>query len=173
MRSTLFNKILDETTVEVDLPRGLVIERLYQLQGPCTVSDSAGDRLQFFCEKSGRFSFGNIPTRSTHRAALPRYVAGEVLEKNGKTVVKIHTVQHRGGGVALAVVLGLDLILLLLYLLFDFSVKTAPLILFLFGSLIVPTLLSYQNKQTGTAIDTELMKKEVTNRIEAVKRWDE
>lgn len=163
----------DETAVELALPRHTVIQRLQQLQGPCSVSDSNEDRLEFTCSAKGHFWIDNVPTRSRHQAILPYYVAGEVVEENGKTVVTFRAVRRRGSKAVLAVMLVADLLLILSCFLFSLTKRAMLLLAFLMGSLTVSSVLSFGKKESHCATDTELMKQEVLNRIEAVKRWEE
>jgi len=164
---------IEETTVEVSLPRHVVVERLQQLQGRCSVSDSNDDALEFTCSPKGRFSVDNAYSRSRYQVHLPCYVTGEVTEENGKTVVRFYTVRRSGGGAAFAAVLISNLVLLLFYFLLSLSAKEGLLLLVIMGLSTASMFLTYRSKQKSVPIDTELMKQEVLNRIEAVKRWEE
>ena len=89
MKPSRPNHAIEETTVEVSLPRHVVLERLQQLQGRCSVSDSNDDALEFTCSPKGRFSVDNVcSSRYRYQVYLPHYVTGKMLEENGKTLVR-------------------------------------------------------------------------------------
>jgi hypothetical protein len=166
----------EETAVELNIPYHIVVQRLQQVQGTCSVTDSADESLYFSCDKSGNFTVDNDNPHSfrrRHTALSPYYVSGEVVAENGKTVVKFRCVHRSAGKVDLAVMLVGDLILLALYFLLNPITKASLILPAMFVILSASTLLSFFKKQTNGDTDTTLMKQEVLNRIEAVKRWEE
>ena len=174
MRSTFFRRLLDETAVEVKLPRHVLIDRLLTLQGGCSETDSAGDRLVFYCSKKGRFSVESYSGRRAQSAYHPYYVAGEVLTESDKTVVKVYTVHRRFSRIWLFLLGLFGAPFVALYGIFTIPSKAGiPIgigVAVLFLILLFSVLL---NKEKNGAEDSEKMKQEVLNRIEAAKRWEE
>ena len=67
MKSTIFAKIIDETTIEVQESFDVTVERLMQQQGICRVTDSYGRDLEFLCDKKGRVRVCHYSLRRERR----------------------------------------------------------------------------------------------------------
>jgi hypothetical protein len=177
MKSTLFRRLSDETVVEVKLPRHVLIDRLLKLSGACSETDSAGDRLVFYCSKKGRLSVESYSGHGSYNFYHPCYVAGEVLTEQDKTVVKVYTVHRRFYRTAFFILI----VLLSLYLMLRALLTTpskdlfAPLAI---GGLSVAVFIaiifsSFSKATKNRDADIEKMRQEVLNRLEAARRWED
>ena len=174
----LFKKILDEHTVEINKSPKDVIEKLRMLKSDLRSSDSIGDNLIFICNKKGKikiraYEFTNKLFHRTYPLLKLYKITGEVLSENGKTKIKIyHCYNYLTNPFRC-------LFLVWSYLNLLWSVIKTPFPGAVFSALLMAALVtafiayqSYSESHNKTTI-WENTKKEIEQRVEAVKRWDD
>ncbi len=177
MKFASYQTVLDETVVELDVKYQDVIERLRAQQGYCRNVDGQDRRLEFVCTDKGHFWVDNLRTNRSENERAYR-VVGEVLNDNGNGKVVIYTVHDRAAApyrwahISILLVCGLVYFALLLIAKIPFAVEQllVPLAL---GGLVVLEATRTKKEQQYRAADIDVMKAEVLNRLEAVKRWND
>ena len=171
----VFDKILDETVIEVKGSVSETIKRLEKLTGFCRQNDSNQLTLYFYCSHRGNFSVSHPQGR--HGDDNAYYVKGKVVSENGKTLVKIYSVKSRETmfwrwlaiallTIAAAVYLYIRIRLSLPASYRDLIFPAIPLSLLL-------NFLYYRKEKQSKHEDLEIMKEEALQRVDAVIRWDE
>lgn len=175
----LFKKILDEEVFEIKESRKDVIEKMRMLKNDLRSSDSVGDNLMFFCNQNGKikikaYSFSNILFRRATFSIMRLYgAAGEVFSENGKTKIRIYHYFNY----LYPIFLGLFLIWSFLDLVLSVVKNPFPGSVFyaIFGVVLIAVLATWltltqsHNKKKLW----ENTKKEMEERIEAIKRWND
>ena len=113
MKNTIFNKILEETVVEVKTNKPDAINKLIMQNGKCRNTTTDQDYLWFYCHKNGKLlvSDWNPYSSSRHNHnTLCYYVMGRVVVENGKTLVKIYSLYSRSEKVFRYFMIGLGLL---------------------------------------------------------------
>ena len=90
-----FGKILEETTIESPLSVNDTLEKLREQQGEFFCQSMPKTPFLLRCDKNGIIKMGKS-YHSHLKAHLYRfyYVRAEVLEQDGKTIVKIYSVKN-------------------------------------------------------------------------------
>lgn len=168
-------KILDETTIESSVGVAETIEKLREQQGPCSDEDSFGIRKYFSCTKKGVIRFTDS---SGNYGSDLYFVEGRVLEQDGKTVVKIYSLKSRTEKFDFwykTIVSALFTIAIVVNAIITkqlFTEATAFLLATWF--LLIATAVSGMlRREKNKEFDIEVMKNEIIERVEAIKRWDE
>lgn len=175
MKSTIFTRIVDEGTIEVNDTLPGTIDKFRKMQGYCRETDSHDNGIGFQCNKKGKFWVGNIPTHSVYadNGDSRTRVRGQVMTENGKTVVKIYTVYQshtKTAALICNVLIGLLLCILFVILNVAFlSIVVIPLCLLSF----LYEIYYIDKYKTYIDDDANILKNEVLNRIEAIHHWDE
>ena len=179
MKSNCFYTVLDETTLEIDVSLKDTISRLRSQQGECHESDSEGRDFSFYCDKSGKFMMCDfINSRGIPNNNRAYYVRGEVFREGEKTKITYGTVHDRSDNF---LVRWLPVVLWIPFLILSVAIQIfnrAPVPEYMFGSLvsvaaIVIVFPRTKNIKVCNTSDMELMKKEILERVEAVKRWND
>lgn len=178
MKSNLFVKVLDETTLELDESLKTTIGRLMAQSGKCRETDKEGDSLFFDCTEKGRLIVKPIGYgRSAHSDPI-YFVRGEVFEENGKTKVSIYTVHDRTA----VFFRWIEILLCVLAIVAHFLVLSIAEVPFEKQFLVLPTILigtivfllyRIKNEKTYMPHNIDIMKNEIIKRVEAVKRWND
>lgn len=183
MKSNIFIKVLDETTIEVDVNYNDMLYRLRCLQGWCRDIDGIGRvNLTFLCNRWGRMRVDNIPNRNKSDAddifVRSYYVKGRVINKNGKTVIKIYSVHNRLREFSSYFVFLLTLLILAvfgvlkLYTMQPFSYREIILAGLLLLTSLIPIFITTHEDDNYVEI-LEKLKNEMLKRIEAARRWND
>ncbi len=179
MKSTIFKKIIDETTIEVNESFDVTVARLRQQQGMCRETDSLGIDLEFQCDKKGKLCICHFSRHRKKREFNRIYcVSGEVVTENNKTKVKIYTI-HNKYYLAMSVIFAIiEFVLVLLYILsISFSIyepsKKDILIAILGIFAVVYPLHRDSIERRNKDIDLEIMKNEIVKRVTAIDKWDD
>ena len=169
MKSNFLYTVLDETTLEIDVSLKETISRLGSQQGLCDEYDSEGIGFSFYCYKSGKFMM--------YSKRCLYYVRGEVFREGEKTKITYGTVRDRTDILNqwFAVILFVPMLVLSVAIqIFN----RAPVPEYMFWTLVsvaVPVIAfrRTKNMKVCNTSDMELMKKEIVERVEAVKRWND
>ncbi len=180
MKFPKFYDILDETVIEVDADFPATVERMQSTQGICHETDGNQYPLQFTCDKKGHIRVDSLPSRHPSNSRL-NFVVGEVVERDGKTVVKIYSVHDRSSKVFRYVEWVVYIALFCAFLVFiAFSLKQGTplsrkdmIAMVLFPLLLFTIPFRTKKDAQNQPRDLEIMKTEVVNRVHAVDRWDE
>lgn len=177
MKKNFYTDIIDETVIELNENFEDTVSRLMAQQGVCRSTDSQDMGLVFYCDKKGRISIFNSAHRSDVSYRIYS-VVGKVVSENGKTKVKIQTLHDRSTVIYRIITAVSYLILITIYIAFLFfnnspitirELIPIPIFIFLFFNVFF-----HSNKETkNKAADIEIMKQEIINRVEAVKRWND
>ncbi len=168
-------KILEEITIESSVGLAETIEKLRLQQGPCSDEDSLGCRWWFECSKKGKFHFTN---GSGKYANIPYYAEGYVFEQDGKTLVKIYLLRS---GFAFfdrwfaVIYSALFITFICIYSLITKQLisKENIFVLVFYGLLTITTAQNTKRRQNNKDFDLGVMKNEIIERVEAIKRWDD
>ena len=178
MKFPRFYDILDETVIELKTDFETTVERLQALQGVCRNTDADQGELSFLCTPKGRLRVDSIGRR--RRISRLNFVVGEVVEENGKTVVKIYCVHDRSEKKVRNVIWTVYALVFAAFVLFGVSalkqgahmtpkdIGTAVAFFALLAIIPFRTARETENQHA----DLETMKTELLNRIQAVERWD-
>lgn len=170
-----FGKILEEVTVESSVSLDETIAKLREQQGPCSDENSFGVRKWFSCTKKGVIRFTNS---SGEYGYSLYFVEGRVVKQNEKTLVKIYSMKSRVEKVDrwISIILGIAFIIFGTIQAIKeqslFTIETGGLLLLWIFS-IATTVHNTRHSEKNKEFDLEVMKNEVIERVEAIKRWDE
>ncbi len=189
MRSTYFTRILEETTIELDVGYNETLKRLMSFNGTTRETDSGDRNMQFICTKKGRFRIGSIvssgPNGRRHITERMRfvtagdrshYIEGRVSPENRKTKITLYVI-HRpfwffSEYLASAILMLGALIYAVMSVIHGVFIQSIPA-LFILAIIAVYTFVRAQSIKQNGSEDIEIMKTEALNRIEAIKRWDD
>lgn len=172
-----FGKILEETTIESSADYKETIEKLMLQRGPCNTKKSFGVQQYFDCTPKGEIRF----TYATGKFGYTMYdVEGRVEEQDGKTIIKIYTLQRqskilkRYGSIILAILLiAIEALYIIKFkesLLKQDGIWTA-LIMLPIGVIMSFRAIKYADKTKEYRIG--VLKNEIVKRVEAIKRWED
>lgn len=172
-KNGLIYKVEPLKTYEIDLPKEDVIYRLREQDGFCRNQDSNGYELEFECFKSGKF-FVKDPGTIDRQA----FLQGDVIVQNGKSVVRLEKVEQKGEFVYSIIstvfisVISIVAIALKIWKggLNDFKDLISVLLLL---TLPIMSISLELKEKKAIPTDTEIMLKEVDQRILGVVRWDD
>ncbi len=177
MKFPKFYDILDETVVEVETDFYTTVERLQSMQGACRNTDADQCVLSFLCTPKGKLRVDTV-SRRTNRL---NFVVGEVVEENGKTLVKVYCVHDRSEKKVRNVIWTVYALVFVAFVLFGVSAlkqgahmtpKDIGTAVAFFALLAIIPFRTARETQNQPA-DLETMKNEMLNRVHAVDRWDE
>ncbi len=179
MKSTIFTKIIDEETIEVNESFAVTIERLKQQQGVCRETDSRQIPLEFFCHDDGRVCVCNYSRHRLRREYNRLYsVVGEVISEEGKTKVIIYSLYSRINFIFFIIAAVLFLPSILIYVLFAYTADAVPSAMTLYAitfgiASIVLFPWNHTRQIKNKNSDLEIMKNEIIKRVKAVDKWDD
>lgn len=181
MKSTIFTKVIDKTTLEVNESFKDTIDKLRAQQGVCRETDTEGNKLEFSCSKRGKLMVSNTREYgSSSRSANNRmyYVYGKVIRDDEKTKVAIYTVHDRTVIYSRYFSIIFDFLYLIFTVIMLFLYKAAiKEIILMFLAVVTlsifPIVFSSRLEQKYKEKDIEIMKNEIIKRVEAIKRWDD
>ena len=177
MKKNFYTDIIDETEIKLNENFEDTVSRLMAQNGVCRSTDSQDMELMFYCDKKGRISVFNSARRSDVAERI-YYIAAEVIDDNGKTKVKIQTLHDRSTVTFRIISVVFYLILISVYIVFLFfnnspvtirELIPIPIFIFLLINIFFHTNKENKNKTD----DIDIMKAEIINRVEAVKRWND
>ena len=180
MKSTIFTKILNEETITIEASRKETIRRLREQEGVCSGRTSQGRQMLFRCSKKGKMIVEDFDFRhSIHGRPLDIYnVWGEVLVRNGETLVKIYCfysrfVKYSVYFIAVFYFLWvLAVIALKMYAKLPITKNDIFEALVMLGGCIVTGVCINKEKHNHRA-DLKIMKEEIVQRVHAVDYWEE
>lgn len=182
MKSTVFKKILDQTTLEINVPYETMVQRLRAQEGACYEIDHLDYNFYFHCNKKGVFRINSSaptshPGNRSEAVYRSYYILGKVLSEQNKSKIHIYTVNDRGNKVYLLFDAFLGLLFMAFYL---FTLSLAPELgskrIYLFLMMLIFScdglfrLISDHNHKIP---EMETMKEIALRKIEAAKRWNE
>ena len=166
---------IDEGKYEVSTTREDAIEKFMQLQGDCRSEISGENDIVFYCSSAGDITITH-PTRRRHIANTnSTSLFAKVEEQDGKTYVAYYTAFDTANNVLKAIVLVFDILLTVAALALAIIVpdKKQYLILFVFALLFYAYRLFTGSKEKKNAPkDSEVLIRELENRVQAVNLWD-
>ncbi len=168
-------KILEETTIESSVGVAETIEKLRQQQGPCSDEDSLGYRKWFYCSKKGAIRFTN---GSGDYGNDLYFVEGRVLEQDGKTLVKIYSLKSRMEFFDrwFTIILGIIFIIAIAIIAIitkQIFTKETLILLAVYAFSAFFTAYNMRHRKKNKDFDIKVMKNEIIERVEAIKRWDD
>ena len=172
--------IIDTEKVYLDIGVKETIKRMMSLRGDTRNYFSNKERKTFDCLKNGNFGF------LYGRRSYPiHFVDGKITEENGKTAIIIYTHNNKIARnnrkfdmIYNAILIGIVLAGIIFMIIngFDFSpqdILKILILLFLFILSLIVTRVTTKTEEENSQEDVALMKEEIYNRIEAIKKWDE
>ena len=186
MKSTIFRKILNQSSVVLNLPPAETIRRLCAQNGYSYEEDHLNYSYHFQCNKKGKFTIdtyryplnrGSVFAARSEASFRTYQVKGEVLDEQGKSKINVYAVHNRLNASVLLLDLLLDLVILIpaYFILLAVTGKTNWGIIVILGSLVMVSggffrLLSDHNNHPE---ELETMKEFAFRKIESAKRWNE
>jgi len=186
MRSTFFMKILDRVTIPLDTNFNETVNRLMAQNGDCRLRDTQREELEFYCNQKGHMwvyehrgkGWRYSPQVSDNEWGRKYYVRGEVRAEGSKSSVTVYTVYNRSTVLLRWISVIGDIALLVTYILLLCLGDATPTAFQLLPmaaliALLFPLIIHGYKEEQHKDEDIEIMKTEMLNRIEAVKRWNE
>ena len=170
MKSTLFTKIIDETTYEVCGTREDVIDKLRQLQGVCRETISDDRKIEFYCSKKGNISISN-PYNKYIENQHSTELFGKVVSENNKTYIKIYVTYNKFTNFLKKSICLIDVLVAVLAMIFV-DKPYSFIVLFICFIFFVYNLISCNNEKDSAPFDSDILKQEIEKRIDALKNWD-
>lgn len=166
---------IDEGKYEVSTTREDAIEKFMQLQGDCRSEISGELPIEFSCFSNGEIMITH-PIRQRHvENSNSTNLFAKIEEQDGKTYVTYYTAFDTANRVLKAIVLIVDILLTVAALALAIIVpdKKQYLILFVFALLFYAYRLFTGSKEKKNAPkDSEVLIRELENRVQAVNLWD-
>ena len=168
-------KILEEITVKSCADFSETIAKLQAQQGPCSDPDSYGNRKWFTCSKKGVIRFTNA---ARDYGGSIYFVEGRVEEQDGETVVKIYSLKsnfekyHRWFEIILNVVVICAMTVISIKMRTPFTTQNGVLLV-LWALSTAITIHNTRQSEKHKDYNLNVMKNEIIERVEAIKRWDE
>lgn len=171
-KNGLHFKVEQLKTYEIDLPKEDVIRRLIEQDGFCRNDDTNGYQLEFNCYKDGLFLV--IDPGFDRQVFLQGYVESE----QGKTIVNVEKVKAKGRFLSSVISTAICFIISIVITVFTFmngGFNEIEDFLKLALILVLPifSISAEFKEKNAIPTDTEIMLKEIDNRINGVIRWDE
>lgn len=185
MKSSLFRKILKEDVIEVNKSVRDTIQCLEEQSGICREEISDDIRLEFNCSKKGKLSvfyaYNDIRrnyglARAIDKSLCQYTVAGQVMEENNKTVVKITSVYRKTGLLKNIVIIIFALIFSVFYILSSFVCFNLYAFLIPIGlasTMIMIYIINTRKLHMKKKENIELMECVVKKRVVNVNHWDD
>lgn len=172
-RNGLAYRVSPLKSYEIDLTKEDVIYRLREQDGFCRNQDSNGYELEFECFKSGDFLV-KVPGKFDRQV----FLQGDIVVQNGKSVVRVEKVERKGefifsiiGSLLISVISVVAIILMIWNGQFTDIKDFITLALVLISPIIF--ISSELKEKKAIPMDTEIMLKEIDQRILGVIRWDD
>ena len=174
MKSTFFNEILVETTMQVNDSYQGAINKLRLQNGRCSNRGKNGEFFRFKCSVKGKMTIDNdVPVIFVGGSKY--YAAGEVLVEDKKTVVRVYSAHNR---LRLAVRIFITFLFALLLIAgiqtypFTNSLLVAVLKILCIAVMLVCDIVMIVKEGRKKTTDLELMKDEIIKRVEAINHWE-
>ncbi len=145
-----------------------------QLQGVCREKFSDGQCVLFYCTKKGKITVGNPSIRRYERQSSTKLCAN-VTEYGGKTYVTYYTEFNRFVNISKLISLVFDVIIAVFGIIMAIiSEEKKPYFIVLAVCLVgfVYFLLNAVEENKNSPKDSDVLIKELENRIDAVNNWD-
>ncbi len=150
------------------------IDKFMQLQGVCREEINGENPIMFYCTKKGEILITNPPTRHVENDNSTNLFA-EIIEENGKTYVTYYTSFDKSNNVLNMIFIVIYLLLAVFAIVVTIMDKDKAYYLAIFG-LALPffgvKLFASTKEEENSPKDSEILIKELKNRIEAVNLWD-
>ena len=173
-KNGLFFKVKPIKEYELNIERNIVLERLMEQSGVCRDEDSNGLHIEFRCFKDGTF-WVNDTNRKRDRQFL---LQGEVLSENGKTKIKVDSVNDKSafafsvfGYVFLGVVVLAGVVHILV---FEPNFDALLLSKYVLALVVCGILIGMSFKEkVSIPVDEKIMLNEIERRINGVIKWND
>ena len=147
------------------------ISKFRQLQDVCRETLTNGERIQFYCSKKGRLTITDPPSMRAKYYRNATNLYGQVIEQDDETYVTYYTGfskwNYYGHLVGIVIsILGAILAFLL----------EGPTMLFLVVLCIIVLVANYLKVSKSKAnawLDSDILIRELEERVNAVNRWDD
>jgi len=167
-------KKISKGKFEISATKTNAIDKFMQMQGLCREEINGDQRIEFYCTKKGKITVTNPPSRHIeHTYSTALY--GEVIEQDGKTYVAYYTVYSHYNNVLKII----SLVMLTVMSVFaivstvaDFGKKAPYIIFVLCCALFIFQLINTLKEKKNSPRDSEIMVRELKNRVDAVNLWD-
>lgn len=164
-------KTIQQGSFEILTTKEDAIDKLMQMQGCCREKISGDSPIQFYCSKKGSIIISHPPSRKRVRSGNSTNLYAEVIEKDNKTYITYYTAFSQSNHILKWTILTADMILAVLAIVI--SDKTIPAILLFSCFLLLSVkLLTVAKEKDNSPQDSEILIKELENRIDAVNQWD-
>lgn len=166
---------IDQGKFEVFTTKQDAIAKFMKLQGVCRERINGNeDLIEFYCLKNGKIVISNPPTRSISGENSTDLFA-EVVSQDGKTYVTYYTAFSKSNQVTKFIFLIISAIIAVFIAVFAIMSedKKAPfLILALYIAFFISQLINTLKEEKSSPKDSEILIKELENKVEAVNLWD-
>lgn len=150
------------------------IDKFMQMQGLCREEINDYQLIEFYCTRKGKITVTNPPSRHIERT-YSTSLYGEVIEQDGKTYVSYYTVYSYYNNILKIISLVLLTVMsvfAILSAIADSSQKVPYIIFVLCGAFSIFQLINTLKEKKNSPRDSEIMVRELKNRVDAVNLWD-
>ena len=172
-----FGKILEEITIESSVGYKETIDKLVAQRGPCQTPKKFGVQVHFDCTSKGEIRF--LDPAGEYGGAMYD-VEGRVEEQDGKTIVKIYSIQRfsRKFRRYSSIIAGIAMIAIEVFcvIMYKESVLQKEGLWLVFALAPITTILtfrSYNRVEKNRDYRINFLKNEIIKRVENIKRWDD
>ena len=167
-------KKIDQGQYEIFTTKADAIDKFMQMQGMCREEISGENRVVFYCSNKGQITLTNPPTRRGYRWNSTN-LSAEITQQDGKTYVTYYTAFSEFNHVLKLSSLIIDIVMAVLAIILGIisADKIVSLVPFgLFAAFFVVQLVISVKQKGNSPKDSEILIKELENRINAVNQWD-
>ena len=167
-------KKISQGKFEICATKAGAIDKFMQMQGICREELSGDNSIEFYCSKKGKIAITNPPKKHIEHTNSTNLFA-EIIEEDSKTYVTYFTVYSQFNNVlkfiSLIMLIAMAIIAIVLAVA-NVDKTVSPIILVFCLLFFVFQLFNSAKEQKNSPIDSEIMIKELENRVEAVNLWD-
>ncbi len=167
-------KKISQGKFEICATKTDAIDKFMQMQGLCREEINGYQRIEFYCTRKGKITVTNPPSRHIERT-YSTSLYGEVIEQDGKTYVSYYTVYSHYNNILKIISLVLLTVMSVFAILFaiaDSSQKVPYIIFVLCCAFSIFQLINTLKEKKNAPRDSEIMVRELKNRVDAVNLWD-
>lgn len=178
MKSTFFKTVKQEKSMELKTDIKKLIKRLQSLENRCYTPDGNDNCLDFFCSDKGRLSVSGLHESKSLSSIRSTYTIGQLEEKDGKTLLKIYSVNDRSAIITKYITIIIYAIMFIFMIIDTFlsgnGISIKEIFGVFLGVLLVIVLFSdMHSEQKNSDSDLKIMTEEIERRVTAAERWDD
>lgn len=161
---------INQGIYEVFTTKSDAIDKLMQMQGICRETNSADNLIEFSCMKNGKIIVTNPATRKMGTMNSTN-LYGEVIEQDNKTYITFYTAYSKSNSILKMFFFAIDIIICVVAVINIEKMSSLYLLLFCTAFFVFELISSIKEKGNSNN-DSDILIRELKNRIDAVNNWD-